>query len=263
MRDAIVARGRDATTPNAPERMRRAARAVARSDVRGWAEHFLQVLGDAVPRRREPAEPRPPITAFDDPAAVADEVAGSPRRRSSASTSTACSRPSPATPPTPRCCPGCSTASPARRPHARRRGVGPIGDDLARFGFPASIMVVGSHGAERRGLPLPPLDPVESTRLDRLRVPRRSRRRSTPAPGRGSRRSRPASCSTSARPTPTRCRPRRRGASHRRAARRRGQREARPRGRRARLPGRRARRPLARDVGRARAPRRSPTSATT
>jgi trehalose 6-phosphate phosphatase len=41
--------------------------------------------------------------------------------------------------------------------------------DLARFGFPASIMVAGSHGAERRGLPLVPLTPVESTRLSRLR----------------------------------------------------------------------------------------------
>lgn len=42
--------------------------------------------------------------------------------------------------------------------------------DLARFGFPASIMVAGSHGAERRGLPLVPLSSVESTRLSRLRA---------------------------------------------------------------------------------------------
>jgi len=42
--------------------------------------------------------------------------------------------------------------------------------DLARFGFPASIMVAGSHGAERRGLPLPPLTPVERSRLERLTV---------------------------------------------------------------------------------------------
>jgi len=42
--------------------------------------------------------------------------------------------------------------------------------DLARFGFPASIMVAGSHGAERRGLPLAPLTPAEGFRLDRLRT---------------------------------------------------------------------------------------------
>lgn len=41
--------------------------------------------------------------------------------------------------------------------------------DLARFGFPASLMVSGSHGAERRGLPLAPLSTVESARLTRLR----------------------------------------------------------------------------------------------
>lgn len=42
--------------------------------------------------------------------------------------------------------------------------------DLARFGFPASIMVAGSHGAERRGLPLRPLTRAESVVLGRLRV---------------------------------------------------------------------------------------------
>ena len=41
--------------------------------------------------------------------------------------------------------------------------------DLARFGFPASLMVAGSHGAERRGLPLAPLTTSEAARLDRLR----------------------------------------------------------------------------------------------
>ena len=41
--------------------------------------------------------------------------------------------------------------------------------DLARFGFPASIMVAGSHGAERRGLPLRPLTRIESIVLGRLR----------------------------------------------------------------------------------------------
>jgi trehalose 6-phosphate phosphatase len=40
--------------------------------------------------------------------------------------------------------------------------------DLARFGFPASLMVAGSHGAERRGLPLAPLSPIEASRLSRL-----------------------------------------------------------------------------------------------
>jgi trehalose 6-phosphate phosphatase len=40
--------------------------------------------------------------------------------------------------------------------------------DLARFGFPASIMVAGSHGAERRGMPMEPLTSVERARLDRL-----------------------------------------------------------------------------------------------
>lgn len=41
--------------------------------------------------------------------------------------------------------------------------------DLARFGFPASLMVAGSHGAERRGLTMAPLSATESARLARLR----------------------------------------------------------------------------------------------
>lgn len=43
-------------------------------------------------------------------------------------------------------------------------------DDLARFGFAASIMVAGSHGAERRGLATPPLSPIERHRLERLQT---------------------------------------------------------------------------------------------
>ena len=41
--------------------------------------------------------------------------------------------------------------------------------DLARFGFPASLMVAGSHGAERRGVPMASLTVAESSRLARLR----------------------------------------------------------------------------------------------
>jgi trehalose 6-phosphate phosphatase len=41
-------------------------------------------------------------------------------------------------------------------------------DDLGRFGFGADIDVIGSHGAERRGRPLVPLDDVERSRLARL-----------------------------------------------------------------------------------------------
>lgn len=43
-------------------------------------------------------------------------------------------------------------------------------ENLARFGFPETFLVAGSHGAERRGRPLAPLTPVEATRLDRLRT---------------------------------------------------------------------------------------------
>lgn len=41
-------------------------------------------------------------------------------------------------------------------------------ENLERFGFPESFLVAGSHGAERRGVPLDPLSTLERQRLDRL-----------------------------------------------------------------------------------------------
>ena len=41
-------------------------------------------------------------------------------------------------------------------------------ENLARFGFPESFMVAGSHGAERRGVPTKPLSAAERDRLARL-----------------------------------------------------------------------------------------------
>ncbi|HEY5876891.1 MAG TPA: trehalose-phosphatase, partial [Ilumatobacteraceae bacterium] len=43
-------------------------------------------------------------------------------------------------------------------------------ENLSRFGFPDVLLVVGSHGAERRGRPLAPLTVTETERLARLRV---------------------------------------------------------------------------------------------
>ena len=43
-------------------------------------------------------------------------------------------------------------------------------ENLSRFGFPDVLLVVGSHGAERRGRPLAPLTVAETERLARLRV---------------------------------------------------------------------------------------------
>ena len=43
-------------------------------------------------------------------------------------------------------------------------------ENLSRFGFPDVLIVVGSHGAERRGRPLAPLTVTETERLARLRV---------------------------------------------------------------------------------------------
>jgi trehalose 6-phosphate phosphatase len=43
-------------------------------------------------------------------------------------------------------------------------------ENLSRFGFPEDLLVAGSHGAERRGRPLAPLTEVETERLARLRV---------------------------------------------------------------------------------------------
>jgi trehalose 6-phosphate phosphatase len=43
-------------------------------------------------------------------------------------------------------------------------------ENLARFGFPEVVLVAGSHGAERRGRPLAPLTVAETDRLARLRV---------------------------------------------------------------------------------------------
>lgn len=41
-------------------------------------------------------------------------------------------------------------------------------ENLERFGFPEEFLVAGSHGAERRGAPLTPLTPDERRRWDRL-----------------------------------------------------------------------------------------------
>ena len=43
-------------------------------------------------------------------------------------------------------------------------------ENLSRFGFPDVLLVIGSHGAERRGRPLAPLTVAETERLARLRV---------------------------------------------------------------------------------------------
>lgn len=45
---------------------------------------------------------------------------------------------------------------------------GRAAENLERFGFPESFLVAGSHGAEHRGVPLAPLSSVERQRLDRL-----------------------------------------------------------------------------------------------
>jgi len=47
---------------------------------------------------------------------------------------------------------------------------GRAAENLERFGFPETFMVAGSHGAERRGVPLAPLSLAESRRLDRLHM---------------------------------------------------------------------------------------------
>lgn len=39
---------------------------------------------------------------------------------------------------------------------------------LEQFGFPSSVVLVGSHGAERAGRPMPPLESTERARLDRI-----------------------------------------------------------------------------------------------
>lgn len=56
-------------------------------------------------------------------------------------------------------------------------------ENLERFGFPESFKVAGSHGAERRGVPMAPLTLAERARLDRLRS---LAGRATQAAGRGS-----------------------------------------------------------------------------
>ena len=62
-------------------------------------------------------------------------------------------------------------------PSARLSARTPVGivsgrnvENLSRFGFPDVLLVVGSHGAERRGRPLAPLTVAETERLARLRV---------------------------------------------------------------------------------------------
>jgi trehalose 6-phosphate phosphatase len=43
-------------------------------------------------------------------------------------------------------------------------------ENLARFGFPETLLVAGSHGAERRGRAFAPLSDAEASRLARLRT---------------------------------------------------------------------------------------------
>ena len=142
--------------------------AVARSDVRSWAERFLEDLTGLASRRKRARTCRTgqgPV--FDDPVAVAAEVAAAQTVRCSPpSTSTACSPRSSPTLPTQPCSPACSLPSATL---SARTPVGIVSgrnvENLARFGFPDVLLVAGSHGAERRGRPLAPLSVAETERL--------------------------------------------------------------------------------------------------
>ena len=106
---------------------------------------------------------------FDDPAAVAEDVAGRPGPILAAFDVDGVLAPIVSHAADAALLPGVLDALIALAAHT------PVGvvsgravENLERFGFPESFLVAGSHGAERRGVPLVPLSAVERQRLDRL-----------------------------------------------------------------------------------------------
>ena len=106
---------------------------------------------------------------FDDPVAVADDVAGRPGRLFAAFDVDGVLAPIVSHAADAALLPGVLDALIALA------AVTPVGvvsgraiENLERFGFPDSFLVAGSHGAERRGVPFVPLSALERQRLDRL-----------------------------------------------------------------------------------------------
>ena len=106
---------------------------------------------------------------FDDPAAVADDVAGRPGPLLAAFDVDGVLAPIVSHAADAALLPGVLDALIAL---AALTPVGVVSgravENLERFGFPESFLVAGSHGAERRGVPLVPLSALERQRLDRL-----------------------------------------------------------------------------------------------
>ena len=106
---------------------------------------------------------------FDDPAAVADDVAGRPGRLLAAFDVDGVLAPIVSHAADAALLPGVLDALIAL---AALTPVGVVSgravENLERFGFPESFLVAGSHGAERRGVPLAPLSAPERQRLGRL-----------------------------------------------------------------------------------------------
>ena len=106
---------------------------------------------------------------FDDPAAVADDVAGRPGRLLAAFDVDGVLAPIVSHAADAALLPGVLDALIAL---AALTPVGVVSgravENLERFGFPESFLVAGSHGAERRGVPLAPLSALERQRLGRL-----------------------------------------------------------------------------------------------
>jgi trehalose 6-phosphate phosphatase len=106
---------------------------------------------------------------FDDPAAVADDVAGRPGRLFAAFDVDGVLAPIVSHAADAALLPGVLDALIAL---AALTPVGVVSgraiENLERFGFPESFLVAGSHGAERRGVPLAPLSALERQRLGRL-----------------------------------------------------------------------------------------------
>jgi trehalose 6-phosphate phosphatase len=106
---------------------------------------------------------------FDDPAAVADDVAGRPGRLFAAFDVDGVLAPIVSHAADAALLPGVLDALIAL---AALTPVGVVSgraiENLERFGFPESFLVAGSHGAERRGVPLEPLSALERQRLGRL-----------------------------------------------------------------------------------------------
>jgi trehalose 6-phosphate phosphatase len=108
---------------------------------------------------------------FDDPAVLADDVAGRPGPLFAAFDVDGVLAPIVSHSADASLLPGVLDALIALADHA------PVGvvsgravENLERFGFPESFLVAGSHGAERRGVPLAPLSAPERQRLDRLQA---------------------------------------------------------------------------------------------